>query len=317
MEEQLAKQGCIVLTGPTAVGKSRLSIGLAKALDAEIVSADSMQVYRGMDIGTDKIKPQAMEGVPHHMIDVLSPTEPFNVFVFQKMVREVFEDIYARGRIPMLVGGTGFYIQAVLYDIDFDAEDDDGYRTSLEAYVASEGEAAIDELHERLRAIDPESAVAIHKNNVKRVIRALSFHHETGKKISAHNEAERQKESPYDVAYFVLTDDRAVLYERINQRVDQMMEDGLVAEVEGLLKTGVTPGMTSMQALGYREICAYLNSEYDLDRAVELIKRNTRHFAKRQLTWFQRERDVITIDKRDYDRDDDKILQAMLRMIHE
>ena len=317
MAQDTPKNKCIVLTGPTAVGKTRLSIALAKALDAEIMSADSMQVYRGMDIGTDKIKIEAMEGVPHHMIDVLDATEPFNVYRFRQMASEVMEGIYARGHIPLIVGGTGFYIQAVLYDIDFNAEDDDAFRKELEAYVKEGGERALEELHKRLRAVDPDAADAIHKNNVKRVIRALSFYHETGFMISAHNASERQKESPYAFHYFVLTDDRAVLYERINARVDQMMEDGLVEEVRRLMEAGVTRDMTSMQGLGYREIYAYLSGEYDLPRAAEKIKQGSRHFAKRQLTWFHREKNVTWIDKRDYDRDDKIILQAMLRMIDE
>ena len=307
----------IILTGPTAVGKSRLSIALAKALHAEIISADSMQVYRGMDIGTDKIRAEAMEGVTHHLIDVLAPTEPFNVFLFQKMAKEAMAGIYERGHIPLIVGGTGFYIQAVLYDIDFDAEDDDAYRRELEDYVEQGGEAALTELHERLQAVDPDAAAQIHPHNVKRVIRALSFYHETGKQISAHNEQERAKTSPYDARYFVLTDDRAVLYERINDRVVQMMEEGLVEEVRRLRTEGVTSDMTSMQGLGYREVCGYLDRAYDLERATELIQRNTRHFAKRQLTWFARERDVRWIDKRDYDRRDEDILQAIIKQCEE
>lgn len=316
MDGSAEKRKCIVLTGPTAVGKTRLSVALAKAIDAEIVSADSMQVYRGMDIGTDKIKPEATEGVKHHMIDVLDATEPFNVYRFQQMVKAAFEEIYARGRVPILAGGTGFYIQAVLYDINFDAEDDDAFRKELEAYAQQGGEEARKELHARLAAIDPDAALQIHENNVKRVIRALSFHHETGRQISEHNALERQRTSPYDVHYFVLTDDRAVLYERINARVDEMIENGLVKEVRALKEQGVTRFMTSMQGLGYREIYAYLSGEYDLDRAVELIKQGTRHFAKRQLTWFSREKDVTWIDKRDYDRDDEKILNAILERIN-
>ena len=311
------KKKLIVLTGPTGVGKTKLSIALAHALDAEIISADSMQVYRGMEIGTDKIKREDMDGIPHYLVDVLSPTEPFNVFLFQSMAKNALQEIEARGRIPMLVGGTGFYIQAVLYDIDFDKEDDDAYRKELELFAENGGEDAVKELHERLRSIDPDAATQIHPNNVKRVIRALSFYRETGKKISVHNEAERKKESPYDFHYFVLTDDRAVLYERINARVDAMMENGLVEEVRRLIEEGVREDMTSMQGLGYREMLAYFNGAYSLEKAVELIKRNTRHFAKRLLTWYTRERNVTMIDKRDYDRDEKKILEAMLRMINE
>ena len=313
----LKKKKLLILTGPTAVGKSRLSIRLAKALQAEVISADSMQVYRGMDIGTDKISPKAMEGVPHHLIDVLEPTEPFNVVLFQKMAKEAMAGIYERGHIPLIVGGTGFYIQSVLYDIDFDAEDDDAYRRELEAYAAGGGEEAIHTLHERLRAVDPFAATQIHPRNVKRVIRALSFYHETGRPISAHNEQERAKASPYDARYFVLTDDRGVLYERINARVLQMMEEGLLEEVKRLREKGVTSDMTSMQGLGYREVMHFLEGDYDLDRCVELIQRNTRHFAKRQLTWFARERHVLWVDKREHHRNEEEILSYIISLSEE
>lgn len=309
-------QKLIVLTGPTAVGKTKLSIALAKEIGGEIVSCDSMQVYRGMDIGTDKIKPEETDGIRHHLIDVLSPTEPFNVSRFQKMALAAMEGIYERGHIPVLTGGTGFYIQSVLYRIDFTETDDDpSIRKAYEARVKEEGEAAVHALYEKLRACDPESALAIPENNVKRVIRALEFFEKTGTPISAHNKRERAKKSPYDFRYFVLTDERSVLYARIDARVDKMIKYGLVDEVERLRKQGVTRDMTSMQGLGYREIYAHLDGEYDLERAVYLIKRNTRHFAKRQLTWFNREKDIILTDKRAYDRRDELVLEAILERI--
>ncbi len=308
----MEKQKLIVLTGPTAVGKSKLSIALAKTIGGEIISADSMQVYKYMNIGTDKISPEKMDGVPHHLIDFLEPSEDFNVFEFQKLVKESIEDIASRGHVPIIVGGTGFYIQAVLYDIDFtETDEDDSYRKELERRALTEG---VHVLHEELRAVDPESAEAIHENNSKRVIRALEYYKKTGRPISQHNKEQRERTSPYDFKYFVLTDDREVLYSRIDKRVDLMIEEGLEAEVKELSKLGIPRTATSMQGLGYREMFGYLDGEYDLDRAIYLIKRNTRHFAKRQLTWFKREEDVIWIDKRDFDRDEEKILKEIVRI---
>lgn len=281
----------IILTGPTAVGKTKLSIALAKELNGEIISADSMQVYKGMDIGSAKITKREMEGVRHHLIDVLEPTEEFNVVIFQRMCREVMDDIYSRNRIPILTGGTGFYIQAILYDIDFtENSDEKHYREELQEILEKRGG---DVLHEMLKQVDPKSAEAIHKNNCKRVMRALEFYHLTGEKISLHNEKEREKESPYEAYYFVLNDDRDKIYDRINRRVDKMLEDGLVEEVKGLMDMGCHKGLVSMQGLGYKEILAYLEGEYSLEEAVYRIKRDTRHFAKRQMTWFRREKNVI------------------------
>ena len=306
------KQKLVVITGPTAVGKTKLSVELAKQIGGEIISADSMQVYKYMNIGTDKISPDKMESVPHHLIDFLDPHEDFNVFIFQKLVKEAIADISSRGKVPIIVGGTGFYIQAVLYDIDFtETDEDESYRHMLEERAKTEG---VHDLHEELRAVDPESADAIHENNSKRVIRALEYYKKTGKKISQHNTEQHQRTSPYDFKYFVLTDDRSVLYSRIEKRVDQMIDEGLEMEVKELLAMDIPQDATSMQGLGYREMIGYLEGEYDLDRAVYLIKRNTRHFAKRQLTWFKRERDVIWIDKQEFDRDDDKILKEMIRI---
>lgn len=308
----MEKQKLIVLTGPTAVGKSKLSIALAKTIGGEIISADSMQVYKYMNIGTDKISPEKMDGVPHHLIDFLEPSEDFNVFKFQKLVKESIEDIASRGHVPIIVGGTGFYIQAVLYDIDFtETDEDDSYRKELEKRALTEG---VHVLHEELKAVDPESAEAIHENNSKRVIRALEYYKKTRRPISEHNREQRERTSPYDFRYFVLTDDREVLYSRIDKRVDLMIEEGLEAEVKELSKLGIPRTATSMQGLGYREMFGYLDGEYDLDRAIYLIKRNTRHFAKRQLTWFKREEDVIWIDKRDFDRDEEKILKEIVRI---
>lgn len=305
----MEKRKLVVLTGPTAVGKTELSIGLAKAIGGEIISADSMQVYQSMDIGSAKITKEEMQGVPHYLVDILNPKEEFNVFLFQKLAKEAMEQIYANGHIPILVGGTGFYIQSVLYDIDFTENDTDfSYREQLEQLAAERG---ADYLHERLKEVDPESAETIHANNVKRVIRALEYYHLTGQPISEHNRTEREKESPYDFRYFVLNDDRELLYRRIEKRVDRMIEAGLVDEVRALKDMGCSMDDISMQGLGYKEILGYLNGEYDLEHAVYLIKRDTRHFAKRQLTWFRRERDVIFIDKKAFGYDNEKMLAFM------
>ena len=307
------KRKLIILTGPTAVGKTDLSIKLAKALDGEIISADSAQVYKGLDIGSAKVTPEEMQGVPHHLIDVYEPDFSFDVTVFQRDAKRIVEEIYSRGHIPIVVGGTGFYIQALLYDISFDGDnkedsEDRSYREELEKYVEETGD--IDKLYDELKAVDPVSAEMIHKNNVRKVIRALEFYHIHKTPISQHNAKEREKESIYDSFYFVLTMNRERLYDRINLRVDMMKDSGLLEEVIHLRESGVTRDLTSMQAIGYKEILEALDiiddqgieagtEEYDrvLEAAFEKIKLNTRHFAKRQLTWFRREKDVIWLDK--------------------
>lgn len=301
----------IILAGPTAVGKTAASIRLAKAVGGEIISADSMQVYRHMDIGSAKIRPEEMEGVPHYLVDVLEPEEDFNVVRFQQMAKAAAEEIYSRGRIPIAAGGTGFYIQALLYDIDFTENDgDSSFRRKLEKTAEEKGG---EYLHSLLQEADPEAALQIHPHNIKRMIRALEFHHQTGGKISEHNETEREKESPYNFAYFVLTDDRSRLYDRIDRRVDLMMEEGLLDEVRFLKERGVRRDSTAMQGLGYKELYAFLDGEYPLEEAVRIIKRDTRHFAKRQLTWFKRERDVIWADKSVIGQDDDAVIDFILK----
>ena len=309
------KRPLIILTGPTAVGKTQLSIALAKAVGGEVISADSMQVYRGMDIGSAKISREETEGVPHHLIDVLDPREEFNVVRFQSMATEAAEQIYAKGHVPVVVGGTGFYIQALLYGIDFtqpkEMGEEGAYRKSLEALAEEKGNQY---LYGLLKEQDPEYAAENHPNNQKRVIRALEYIHLTGQKFSSYNQEQRRRESPYRFAYFVLTMDRAVLYERINQRVDQMLARGLLEEVERLKAMGCKKGMTSMQGLGYKEILDYLQGETTLEQAAELLKRDTRRFAKRQLTWFRRERDVIWLNKADYSCQEE-LLKDMLERI--
>lgn len=311
----MQKKPMIILTGPTAVGKSALSVELAKQINGAIISADSMQVYRHMDIGSAKITPGEMQGITHYMIDELEPDEEFHVVRFVTMAKEYLNKIYADGKIPIIAGGTGFYIQALLYDIDFTKQQcDETYREKLEALAKERG---AEYLHGMLRKVDPASAEAIHANNIKRVIRALEFYHLSGEKISEHNETERQKHSPYNFAYFVLTDERAKLYDHIDRRVDAMVEAGLVDEVKNLKAMGCSRKMVSMQGLGYKEILAYLDGEYTLEEAIYIIKRETRHFAKRQLTWFKRERDVIWLDKQAFGYDDAAILANMISILEE
>ena len=306
------KQPLIVLTGPTAVGKTSLSISLAKAVNGEIISADSMQVYKKMDIGSAKIRSEEMQGIPHYLVDVLEPEEEFHIVKFQQMAKKAMEDIYSRGKIPILVGGTGFYIQAVTKDIDFtEAQQENDYRKELEALAEEKGR---EHLHEMLRKVDPVSADAIHAHNVKRVIRALEFYHQNGSPISAHNEEQKQHESPYNLAYFVLNMPRELLYERIDLRVDQMMKEGLLEEVSRLKEEGCHRGMVSMQGLGYKEILAYLDGEYPLEEAVRVLKRDTRHFAKRQLTWFRREQELTWVTKDQFSYQEDQILDYMLEI---
>ena len=330
----------IILTGPTAVGKTDLSIKLAKAVNGEIISADSAQVYKGLDIGSAKIEKEEMQGVPHHLIDVYDPDYPFDVTVFQKDAKRIVDEIYSRGHMPIIVGGTGFYIQALLYDISFDGDNkedasDRSYREKLEKYVEETGD--VEKLYDELCEVDPDSAAIIHKNNVRKVIRALEFYHIHKTPISKHNAKEREKESAYDSYYFVLTMNREKLYERINLRVELMKENGLLEEVIRLRENGVTRDMTSMQAIGYKEILEALDmieaqgiapgtEEYNsiIDGAFEKIKLNTRHFAKRQLTWFRRERDVIWLDRDIFSENgklgseetDDKILEYIINKMN-
>ena len=303
------KRPLIIITGPTASGKTALSIELAKRIGGEIISADSMQVYRHMDIGSAKVTKEEMDGVPHHLIDVLEPWEPFHVAIFQNMARQAVEDIRSRGRLPIIAGGTGFYIQALLYDIHFQETEEDGtIRRELERLGEEKG---AEYLHEMLAEIDPESAAAIHANNRKRVIRAIEYYRQTGKRMSDHNREERARTSPYDFLYYVITMDRAALYERIDLRVDKMVEQGLVEEVRRLKEMGCTRDMVSMQGLGYKEILDYLNGDCTLEEAVEIIKRDTRHFAKRQLTWFKRERDTRWLTQEEYQFDSSRMLQKI------
>ncbi len=307
-ESLLQVRPLFILTGPTSVGKTASSIGFAKAIGGEIISADSMQVYRGCDIGSAKILPEEMQGIPHYLIDAIDPKDEFNVMIFQQMAKAAVSEIYEHGHVPIVVGGTGFYIQALLYDIEFTAEDTSGVRRALEREMAEKGALF---MHEKLRSVDPESAKAIPVNNLKRVIRALEYFHVTGEKISVHNETQRQKTSPYAFRYYCLNRAREKLYARIEQRIDEMMEEGLLAEVTRLKGEGCTRDLVSMQGLGYKELLAYLDGECSLEEAVAQIKLSTRHFAKRQLTWFRREKDVLWIEKEEFANDDERIVSFL------
>lgn len=308
------KPKLVIIAGPTAVGKTEISIQLAHAINGEIISADSMQVYKRMDIGSAKIMPDEMQGIRHHLIDVLEPTEEFNIVRFQKMAKMAVDEIISKGKIPILVGGTGFYIQSLLYDIDFREEEniDATIRSSLQLFAETNGKEA---LHERLKEIDPEAAEAIPPGNVKRVIRAIEFYETHHEKISSHNKEQKEKESPYNFAFFVLTDERPLLYERIDKRVNLMLEKGLIDEVRALKSEGLTRSHISMQGLGYKEILAWLEGEISLDEAVYILKRDTRHFAKRQITWFKRERDVKWLDKSEFEHNDDAVLEEMIKFL--
>ena len=303
----------IVVAGPTASGKSAAAVELARIIGGEIISADSMQVYRYMDIGSAKITQEEMMGVPHYLIGVADPTEKFDVVRYAHEAKAAISDIISRRKIPILCGGTGFYIQAVIRDIDFSETGAlPEYREELTAYAAEHGNSA---LHEQLKNIDPVSYETIHPNNLKRVIRALEYYKETGMTISAHNEAERQRETPYDLHFFVLNDDRAVLYDRIDRRVDFMMAEGLYDEVMYLRQMGLTRDMVSMQGLGYKEMLDCMDGKCDIDEAVRILKRDSRHYAKRQITWFKREKDAVWIERADFGGDSKRIAEFMAKSI--
>jgi len=288
------KKPLIVIGGPTACGKTGFSIKLAKEIGGEIISADSMQVYRYMDIGTAKVTPEEADGVPHYLIDEFDPDEEYNVMLFQQKAKAYMEEIWAKGKIPILVGGTGFYINALLYDNDFTETDNDtSYREECYRLAQEQGPEV---LYERLKEVDPEYAEIMHANNVKRVTRALEYHYLTGQKFSEHNAEQKEKETPYDAAVILLNMDREKLYERIELRIDLMMEQGLLEEVKGLLDRGYTPDLVSMQGIGYKEFIPYFNGECTLEEAVTQLKTNTRRFAKRQLTWFRRQIDGLWVD---------------------
>ncbi len=304
-----SKRPLIILSGPTAVGKTSLSVSFALKENLEIISADSAQVYRGMDIGTAKITEAEKYGVTHYLIDVCDPSEDYSAFRFKEMAEEAMETIYAKGKVPLIVGGTGFYIQALLKGVVFDDDGpDEKYRDELTKLCEEKGTSY---LHSMLEEIDPESAAAIPEGNVKRVIRALEYYHLTGKKISDHNRKEALREPAYNAAYFVLTDERSLIYERIDSRVDEMISNGLEKEVRSLLDTGLNPSCVSLQAIGYKEMVPYVRGEISLEEAAYQIKLRTRHFAKRQFTWYKREPDIIYLDRREFNQSSEEMCRYM------
>ena len=299
----------LILSGPTAVGKTELSLKLAEAISGEIISADSMQVYRGMDIGTAKLPESERRGIPHYLIDIINPDEPWDVTRFTGLAEEAISAIRGKGNIPIVVGGTGFYIQALVKGLTFDEEPrDDGYRAVLE-------NTSTEELAALLSSVDPASAKTIPLGNRKRMIRAIEYAHYHGEPISALNERQRNQPSPYRYAYFVLTMERAAMYERIDRRVTQMLENGLVDEVRSLLDSGYREDSVAMLGLGYRQLFPYLRGECSLEEAADRIRLETRHFAKRQMTWFRREPDVIFLDKDKYT--EEELLQQIIETSRE
>ena len=305
------KKPLIVIAGATATGKSALAVNIAKIIGGEIISADSMQVYKYMDVGTAKIQEDEMDGIKHHLINVLNPDESCDALTFKNLALKAMDEIYAASHIPIIAGGTGFYIQAVTRDIDFTEEDENNKRGEITEFYEKNGE---DALFERLKKIDFESSLIIPKQNVKRVIRAIEFYEVHGKKISEHNKEQSEKETPYNLAYFVLNRDRSLLYEKIDKRVDIMIKDGLLDEVKDLISRFPYNSQSGLyNAIGYKEIIDYLNGDYDFERAVELIKQNSRHYAKRQVTFFKRERyaEFLDIDKLSSEEVTDHILQVL------
>lgn len=290
------KPNLLVLIGPTAVGKTKLSLEIAQRYHGEIISGDSMQVYRGMDIGTAKASAEEQRLVPHHMIDIHDPDHPFSVAEFQERVTALIPQIAARGKLPMIVGGTGLYVESVCYDYRFtDVPSDEALRQELDHYAETQGD---DALHHQLQEVDPQTAERLHPRDRRRIIRAIEVYRTTGIPLSAHLAAQT-KESPYNLCIIGLTMDREQLYRRIEERIDLMMEKGLLREVRRLLDEGCKPEYISMQGLGYKEMIAYLEGKLSLPDAVTLLKRDTRRFAKRQLSWFRHMKDIHWIDVTD------------------
>ncbi|WP_297437056.1 tRNA (adenosine(37)-N6)-dimethylallyltransferase MiaA [uncultured Clostridium sp.] len=302
----------LVIAGPTAVGKTAISIELAKKLNGEIISTDSMQIYKKMDIGSAKISVEEMDGVVHHIIDIIEVENEFSVSEFQVLAKNAIEDIRSRGKLPILAGGTGLYINSVICTMNFaEGEKDTSYREELEALAVEKGN---DYVHSLLKEIDLESYNSIHKNNVKRVIRALEVYKQSGRPFSSFKEENNIYKCDYDVFYYVLNMDRSKLYERINRRVDIMMEAGLIEEVEMLKARGLTPDNQSMKGIGYKEILSYLNGDIDLDIAIDMVKQGSRNYAKRQLTWFKKDPRAIFIDK-DLFNNEEEIIDKIITEI--
>jgi tRNA dimethylallyltransferase len=290
------RQKLVVLIGPTAVGKTTLSMEIAKKFHGEIISGDSMQIYRGMDIGTAKASKEEQALVSHHLIDIVNPDEAFSVAMFQEKASQLISEIQAREHLPIIVGGTGLYIESLCYGFQFsEGGSDEAFRSRQMEFLQQHGEQA---LHDKLNAIDPITAERLHRNDYRRVIRALEINHVTGKPMSEHLSGQK-KESPYELCLVGLTMDRALLYKRIEARIDEMLEQGLIAEIHSLLAQGYTKDLVSMQGLGYKEIVGYLEGQYDETDAIILLKKNTRHYAKRQLSWFRHMKEIEWVDVSD------------------
>lgn len=302
------KAPLVIIAGPTACGKTDIAIDLALKINGEVISADSMQVYKYMDIGTAKISKSDMKGVPHHLIDILYPDEDFSVAVFKDMAKACINDIHSRGKVPILVGGTGFYINAVMYDTNFTSIEENEKDTAYRENLYAEDKAL---LYNMLKEVDPEAASYIHENNIKKVVRALEYYKKTGQKISEHNKEEQQRTEAYKTHFFILNRDRQLLYRNIEKRVDYMLQEGLVDEVKSILQLGYKKDLVSMNGIGYKEIVCYLKDEISLCESVELLKRNTRRFAKRQITWFKNKSNGIWIDV-----DKDKAVDRIIEMIN-
>lgn len=307
------KKPLIVLTGPTASGKTSLAVALAKKIGGEIISGDSMQVYKHMDIGTAKVTEDEKEGIPHYMINELDPDEECSVAFFQQKVKQYMNKIYEKGNIPIIVGGTGFYIRAITHNIEFqETTKDTSIRDSLMKLAHAEGP---DALYDQLRQVDPLSANNIHKNNIQRVVRALEYYQQTGEPISTHNEKEKTRQTPYNLVFFALNMDRELLYSRINERVDLMIEKGLVDEVKSLLNQGYSKNLPSMKGIGYKEFYPYLENKEDLCSCISTLKQNTRHYAKRQLTWLRHQVEPVWIDVDQHGFDKEIILKILLKQV--
>jgi tRNA dimethylallyltransferase len=298
-----------VLTGPTAVGKTDISIKLAKKLNGEIISADSMQIYKYMDIGSAKVSKEEMNNIPHHLIDFLEPDKEFSVAEFKEKANNSIKNIYSRDKLPMVVGGTGFYINSLIFNYDFaNAIKDEVYRKKLELIAETKGK---EHLHSMLKEVDLDSYSKLHYNDVKRVIRALEVYQVTGKSMGYFKAQQDIYNIPYEVSYFVLDMDREKLYNRINMRVDLMMEKGLLEEVTKLKEMGYTSEMQSMQGIGYKELLYYLNKEISYEEAVDMIKQGSRNYAKRQLTWFRKDKRAVWINKDLYENDDEVVEEIL------
>lgn len=293
------KRNLILIVGPTAIGKTSISIELAKRINGEIISADSMQIYKKMNIGTAKVRDEETKGINHYMINEVYPDEEFSVCNFQELAYKYISDIYSKNKIPIVVGGTGLYINSLVYNLDFteavsNQKLRDKYYNMAEVY-------GNEYIHEMLKEVDKKSYNRIHVNDTKRIVRALEVYYETGKPMSENYKKFREPNPDFNIVMIGLNMDRKKLYKRINKRVDMMIDEGLITEVKGLMDEGYTEDLTSIKGLGYKEIIGYINNDYELEEAIEILKRDTRRFAKRQLTWFRRDKRVNWIDVDEYD----------------